>query len=296
MKALFYFHEQNRIEPWRPEEDKTVIDLPNDFIAIADGTTRDIIRQNHTYPEDFHGGATAELFVNSAKELQDDFDYSKNGMDDLLHEINKRIYERNQTLGFDYEKPEQYWKPECVGGIVKVVDGTLYYGVMEDIYINVLRGGNMEDQVKMKHTLLNSFNIAMKEKEKDPTLDFEQYWCTKLRNNVDAKDSEGTMSGWGSFNGEQGAAAFWQTGEIELKPGDTILIVTNGALDLFRESQFNKQAEEIIFRTGSSTGVSSQDELSKLITQMISAGQERLNREKTVVRALWNMPPLPSKS
>ncbi|WKZ31430.1 MAG: hypothetical protein QY318_01505 [Candidatus Dojkabacteria bacterium] len=292
MKALFYFHENSRKAPWQPAEDRSMIDLENNLLALADGATRNIVKEKHNYPKDFYAAATAELFVKSAQELQEQFDFASGEMDDMLHEINKRIYENNQTLGFDYEKLEQYWKPECVGAVVKVVEGVLYYGVMEDVYLNVLRGEELSDQVNMSYTLMKAFQYAQHEKEKDPTLDFEKFWCTKLRNNPDAKDAEGNKTGWGSFNGEQGASAFWQTGKVELKPGDIILLLTDGALDLFNDSPFNKQAEEIIFKSGVTEGVKSQEELSGLITQMVNAGNERLLKEKSIIRTLWNLPPI----
>lgn len=292
MKALFYFHENSRITPWKEQEDKVVLDLPNNFIALADGATRNIVKEKHTYPLEFYAAQTAQTFVDTARDLQDNFDYSNGGMDELLHEVNKKIYEQNESLGFDYSKPEQYWKPECVGAVVKVVEGVLYYGVLEDVYLNVLRGDNLEDQVKMKHQIMKAYNYAKKEQEKDPTLDFEQLWCTKLRNNPEAKDELGELVGWGAFNGEQEASQFWQTGEVQLRPGDIILLVTNGALSLFEESQFNKQAEELILKTATSVGTVSQQELSQLIDQMIAAGIEKLKPEKTIVRTLWNLPPI----
>src|SRR5690606_39101730 len=115
-----------RKDPWKYPQDRAYASEKNGVLAIADGITRSTLARRGSFPAEFHGGTVAEIFVNSFAELSGEFKGSEGSMKDLLHEVNKRIYEFNISMGFDYESiSENYWLGECVGGGCIVKDDVL---------------------------------------------------------------------------------------------------------------------------------------------------------------------------
>lgn len=284
---LFLFHENSRKDPWKYPQDRAYASEKNDVLAIADGITRSALAQRGSFPAEFHGGTVAEIFVNSFAELSREFKGSEGSMNDLLHEVNKRIYEFNVSMGFDYESiGENYWLGECVGGGCIVKDDFLYYGILEDTYINVLRGEQLEDLVKMKLQIMRSYRYGQELADKTGR-NFEEVWAVDLRNNPSLKDESGNQLGWGSFNGQKEAESFWQVGSVQLKDSDIILLVTDGALDLFGAKEELNAAQEIMYKSGNNSGTKSQIDLSEQISGLITSGMSSLQSEKTILRAIW---------
>jgi hypothetical protein len=301
MKNLFTFHENSRKNPWRKQADYFKVDADKNFMALADGIDRDYVRKNKKYPLENYGDSIAKLFVETAYEIHEGFNFAKAGqMDEFLHEVNKAIYDFNEEHGFDYEAEDTpYWMGECAGGVVKVTDKILYYGVLEDVYINVLRGEEMRDMVKMDYQIMRAYNYAKSEIDKNPEKgrEFEEVWCKKLRNNPDIKDDNGEKVGWGSFNGERAASKFWQTGKVELKTGDIILMISDGAVQLFTDHMLSEKTDEIIFRKGDNKGTDAHQKLSEYISILLESDESEVDKdsltsEKTILRALWKYPAL----
>lgn len=288
LSDIFLFHENSRTDPWKYPQDRTSALIEKGAFAVADGITRTVLAEKGLYPSEFQGGAVAEIFVNRFTELSKDFTASEGGMNDLLHEVNKSVYEFNVSIGFDYDNlKSNYWLGECVGGGCIIRDRILYYGILEDTYLNVLRGQKLEDQVKMKTQIMESYRYG-RELANSTGREFEEIWAVELRNNPEAKDDAGNRVGWGSFNGQKEASEFWQVGSIQLQDDDIILLVTDGALGLFGNEPELSTAQEIVYRTGQNTGTKPQVNLSAEISNLIKSGKTSLESEKTIFRAKWS--------
>jgi serine/threonine protein phosphatase PrpC len=259
----FFYYEGERDKPWRLPEDKAVIDLDRGFLSVADGVSRNGLDNKRKYPQDYLGGAAASIFTQSAHFLFDRFDYENGGMDDLLREVNKEIYKFNSAQGFDYKNPQKYYMGECVGVTAGIKNSTLYYGMLEDCYINVLRGDALKDQIKLDYQIRKAFRYAQKLVRENPKRDFENVWCNELRNNPNVNNEKGERAGWGSFNGEKTAEEFWQTGSIELQKGDIIWIVSDGMLPVLESDEI----VNYIINEADNIGTRSQRELADLITE-----------------------------
>lgn len=288
MDKIFYFHGNDTVDHWKPSYDLASFDESKGFMALADGVIRQKQEEVSIFPDQFASEAVSRTFVTKAEELAPEFDMDHGGMNELLHELNKEIANVNTQFGYDPNDKDAYWMGECVGGVVTVRGNVLHYGILEDCYVNVLRGDKLEDVVKMDHHIMKAKKFADQLVESSPTLQFEDVWCKQLRNSPDAQDVNGDLIGWGSFNGQEDASLYWQIGSVELIPGDVIILVSNGMLPLFEHgNEFNPRIEEIMLKEDYQYGVSLQKELSKLITDMIAEGYQNLHREKTLLRTIW---------
>jgi serine/threonine protein phosphatase PrpC len=259
----FFFYEGDLNKPWKISGDKAVINLThgNGFLAVADAVTRKITTQKRSYPKEFLGPQVATIFTQIGQQIYQDFDYKNNGMDNLLQELNTMIKDFNVAHGYNYQDEENYDMGECVGICTVIEGGRLYWGGLEDCYINVLRGKNFQDQVQMDHHIVDSYSYMQKKAAQQPKRTEEEIWCQDLRNNPEAADENGNRVGWGCFNGEIEAKNFWQTGSVELQPGDVIWLVSDGVLPILEKTEI----EDYILHQADNRGTKSQQKLSELI-------------------------------
>jgi serine/threonine protein phosphatase PrpC len=270
----FFFYEHSRKKPWRLSGDKAVIDIKNGFLAIADGITRTKTKNSRQYPKEFRGPQTAEIFTQMSHFIFKDYNYKKNGMHDLLNTVNKEIRDFNISQGFSYNDENNYDMGECIGGCIVVQENILHYGILEDCYINVLRGSDLEDIVKMEHQIMKAFRAGTELDQNNPQKDFEEIWCNDLRNNPDIENKEGEKIGWGCFNGEVEAEAFWQTGTVQLQKGDIVWMFTDGILPILEKQEII----DFITQDADKKGIKSQRRLSEMITEFDQELAEQIDR------------------
>ncbi len=258
----FFFHENDRRRPWQISADKAVIDLEHGFLAIADGITRTLTKKKRTYPKEFLGIQAAEIFSQMSHFIFKDFNYKKDGMRELLRTVNQELRDFNLSQGYNYDDEKNYDMGECVGACAVIDNDILYYGVLEDCYVNILRGSDLEDQVEMEYQIMRAWKTANEMDEENSELNFEQIWCNKLRNNDEITDKEGNRAGWGCFNGELDSEKFWQMGSVKLKKGDIIWLVTDGMLPVLDSEEISNY----IINEANNKGTKSQEEISEMIT------------------------------
>lgn len=71
-------------------------------------------------------------------------DFSLKTLKDVLIKTNEDIKKLNIQLGKEFNDPLNYDLAETVGVGAVIKDHTLYYGGLEDCYVNVLRGSNLK--------------------------------------------------------------------------------------------------------------------------------------------------------
>lgn len=239
--------------------DAYAVDEGLKIFAVADSPLRGITRNLSSYPHADFGYEAARLFADGFVKYARKYIVSgrvgETVIIDILKLINKDIRKLNTRLGKDPHDPLNYDTAEAVGFGAFMYQGKLYYGGLEDCYINVLRGDNLEDVAVIKYQILKALKYANSLKEKDtyldhlsneikekinPDLHWETYWCTVLKNNPEIKDTNGNRVGWGIFNGDSNADAFYQSGVVSLEKGDQIILFSDGMIPLIENNSFTK--------------------------------------------------------
>ena len=180
-------------------------------------------------------------------------DFSLKTLKDVLIKTNEDIKKLNIQLGKEFNDPLNYDLAETVGIGALIKDHTLYYGGLEDCYVNVLRGKNLENIAKWNYQIVKASKYIDKLSIEDKLKDYipkelinklkkenqwEPCWCNYLRNNKNALDEEGNLVGWGCFTGEKEAEEFIQTHSVKLKKNDYILLFSDGMIPVLRDKGF----------------------------------------------------------
>lgn len=286
-KAAF----MRRGDAWATSEDYLTL-------AVADSPLRRLTIAKRAYPFDDLGGHFAHLFCNKFVEYAERLhkDSSVSEIRDVLVKINSDIRLENVGLGRVYGDNNNYDMGEVVGAGLTIKGNRLLYGLLEDCYINVLRGEDLHDQVKINYQIVKSSKQIDGMRSKGRLTEFmsdelrevlqesdywEPMWCTYLRNNTTVTDSNGEKVGWGIFNGQQEAEHFFQVGEVALEPGDHILIFTDGMIPILEDRDTLKWLLEHASPTFNGH-YRFRQQIEKLLK-----GKSALYKEKTLIYLRW---------
>lgn len=227
--------------------------------AVADSPLRHLVRSKlRQYPQDDCGQKAAQTFADTAvKELCRLKSMNAEINVEIFHEVlknaNLAVRHANEELGKKYSDPENYDITETVGMAAVVSGDKLIYGGLEDCYVNVLRGAELKNVAPLTYQIGKAGKYVEAETQahiyddkipqiiKDnlkPEDWWEPMWCSYLRNNFDAKDAQGNLVGWGCFTGEDAAEKFFQIHEVELQPGDHIVVFSDGMIPLIDDIEF----------------------------------------------------------
>jgi len=227
------------------------------IFAVADSPLRCLIRDTRQYPFDDHGYEAAskfcEGFTEHCKTHLSSESFSLKTLKDILIDSNKDIKKLNIQLNKKFKDPVNYDLAETVGVGAVIKGSTLYYGGLEDCYVNVLRGENFENVAKWDYQIVKASKYIDKLSSEDKLKDYipkelknklkkenewEPCWCNYLRNNENARDEEGNLVGWGCFTGEEEVEGFIQTHSVVLKKNDHILLFSDGMIPVLRDKDF----------------------------------------------------------
>lgn len=276
--------------------DAWAIDEESKIFAVADSPLRCLIRDTKQYPYDDHGYEAASTFCNSfvssIKETLTNKDFSDEDFRDSLISSNRSLKQFNEKLGKKYGDINNYDVAETVGVGAVIHNGTLFYGGLEDCYVNVLRGEELINVAPFNYQIMKASKyvdkLASQDKLKDyvPTTikgrlqkenEWEPCWCNHLRNNMKAVDEAGNLVGWGCFTGEETAEDFFQVHSLKLEKGDKILIFSNGMITLLNNDEFKRW-----FCENAKSNFHSQQAVREKIMEMF-ADDPVVNKEKTIL-------------
>ena len=257
MKTFVYHENASGKASFTKTGDAWSIDNDLKIFAVADSPLRCLIRDTKHYPFDDHGYEAANTFckgfINYCKTQLSSEDFSLKALKDVLIKSNEDIKKLNIQLGKKFNDPLNYDLAETVGIGALIKDHTLYYGGLEDCYVNVLRGKNLENIAKWNYQIVKASKYIDKLSIEDKLKDYipkelinklkkenqwEPCWCNYLRNNKNALDEEGNLVGWGCFTGEKEAEEFIQTHSVKLKKNDYILLFSDGMIPVLRDKGF----------------------------------------------------------
>ncbi len=266
------------------------------IFAVADSPIRRLVLETKRYPHDDHGYDAAKTFtdsfVNYARSAIENNDVTESTVHDILKHVNAEIRTLNISLGKQYGDPLNYDVAETVGMGAFVYNGRLFYGGLEDCYVNVLRGGTLDNVAPLDFHIVRSqkymellhhdgkFPEYVPDELKGRLWEesyWEPCWCTYLRNNKNAFDENNELMGWGCFTGEIEAEYFFQSHTVELQPGDYVLLFSDGMIPALKDDDFVKWLVENFDDTGPF-----QIKVWEKIHAILE-GQSEQDKEKTVV-------------
>lgn len=255
MDYILYHENPSGSEAFHPCGDGWVINPDDNVCAVFNVGSRNLTREKRIYPfNDFSAEALDVLrsaTIDTTHRLIRKGRFSEESMGEILSKLNGEMRVLNVAKGKQFGDTENYDLIEAVGAVSVIIDGTLYFGMLEDCYINVLRGRNLKDKVSVNYQIMKSkkFLDDIFAGERSYTLldtslknapvpkDWEFYWCTRLRNNPAIVDENGDRMGWGSLTGEPGAEEFFQTGSVKLKKKDHVLLVTDWMIPVVADDE-----------------------------------------------------------
>lgn len=298
-KPFIYQEPHAGSEPFLKRGDSWSISDDHMSFAVADSPLRALTAYTREYPYDDVGGHFADLFCEKFVEYSQELQEESNPSDihNILCTINSDIHTENLKIGRAYQDANQYDMREIVGAAAAIRGDTLFYGLLEDCYINVLRGPQLADQIQLDYQIMK----AKKEldrisalgkltkymtKEMQETLTegdyWEPTWCAHLRNNPDVTNDKGEEVGWGIFNGEENAEHFFQVGKLHLEPGDHILVFTDGMIPVLENEKLSRWLIDNARPT-----LQSQLDFRTLMEKELE-GNEALHKEKTLIYICWD--------
>ena len=148
MKTFVYHENASRKASFTKTREAWSIDDDLKTFAVADSPLRCLIRDTKQYPFDDYGYEAANTFckgfIKHCKPQLSSEDFSLKTLKDVLIKSNEDIKKLNIQLGKEFNDPLNYDLAETVGVGAVIKDHTLYYGGLEDCYVNVLRGSNLK--------------------------------------------------------------------------------------------------------------------------------------------------------
>ncbi len=225
---------------------------------VADSPLRYLTIETRSYPHEDHSYKAARLLAETFQiEMQKQLakgEMSEEIFRKVLAKCNNAVKKLNLQLGKKYGDKNNYDLAEAIGFGAVIFNNTLYYGGLEDSYINVLRGDSLDNIAPLEYQIKrNAFRYMEMIRDEGklekhipvqlrgkltPEAIWEPFWCNHLRNNTEIKDNEGLSVGWGCFTGERSAEKFFQVHSLKLKKGDKILLFTNGMIPSLSDDEF----------------------------------------------------------
>jgi hypothetical protein len=259
MRPFIYHENPSGTTAFMKSGDSFAVDENRNIFVVADSPLRCLIRDTKSYPFDDHGFEAADTFcksfVENGKLLLDSGIFTEDSFRELLVKSNSDLKRLNEELGKKYNDKENYDITETVGMGALIKDDTLYYGGLEDCYVNVLRGEDLKDVATIDYQIMKADHYlngisAKGELEKyipegiqgklRKEHEWEPCWCNYLRNNFDLVDEDGQHAGWGCFTGEESAEPFFQVHSLKLEKGDRILVFSDGMIPVLDNQDFLK--------------------------------------------------------
>lgn len=248
MRFMVYHDNPSGIAACAQIGDAWSADRENMIFSVADSPLRFLTRFSREYPTEDFGYRAASTYCAGVERLArkclSGKEFSEKNMRQCLVSANADIAELNAKIGKKYDDPLNYDVAETVGASAVIHNGNLYFGMLEDCYVQVLRGKKYENILKIKYRIKKSARYMDRmlaggnfERNMDKSLKsrvgkqiWEPFWCNMLRNNTEIVDENGNKIGWGCFTGEKEAGDFFQVGSLKLEKGDLIAVFSDGMI------------------------------------------------------------------
>ena len=247
MKIIAFTKHNPRFAEYRPEEEDAFrynIKDKRIIAAVADGITRDPIgvktlpdfdnkkrmkEAAERYPIPSPAKLAANLFCDS---------FIKSALNKKVDEkliiesslfANKKIWEKlNKDLKVDYLENDF---AACVGSVGVIEDNNFYYGFIADCGICVF---DINGRLKFKTKNEGPSKRIGEDIIKRYNTGFKQAYGRKIIRKEYRNNPLNPLS-YGAFTGEENAACFIRTGQLQIEKGDRIVLYTDGMNNLLSQ-------------------------------------------------------------
>ena len=237
----FFYHENNRKEPYRPQEDAFA--STDNIYVVADGVTHDVDKDG-IYPIPSDASKVAQIICDTVTGYLSSKHPSLENIKLAYLEANKQVQNFNQTRPLYQERENNgYTIGAATTATIWISGNKVLFGVLDDCFISIF-----SDDYK-DHPILKSY-VEQSAKILDANYDWSKpetrkLWRKEIRNHVYIH--EGKKYGYGAIDGRQGFEKYLQLGEVNLKPNDLICIYTDGFIKLIQDLDFVKGLREQAF-------------------------------------------------
>ena len=271
LKASFTFTELP-INSARPQEDYALIDDQYPIFVVADGVTLDVAA-GEPYPKDSGAAQAARVFCESAltagRASYDKLD--KDGLRTIFHIANAAVEAYNNSRGrnkntSDYGSFDLF---SATAAFAAIRGDVLHWFSLCDSYVFVLNAGSVRmaspDPWEQMRAVWNKL------KKLDP---IER----KVAIRRDYRNGIGKYYGYGVATGEIESERYLKEGSLKLRPGDVVVLCTDGFEPYLRLSEF------IFLLTCWSSSI--QEDVRTFSKQMGKSTPEKFGTERTLLAVL----------
>ncbi|KKS21988.1 MAG: hypothetical protein UU80_C0016G0020 [candidate division WWE3 bacterium GW2011_GWA1_41_8] len=240
IKHILY-HENNRKEPYKPQED--AYDNTDYTYVVADGVTHDV-DENGMYPNPSDASKVAQIVCDAVTKYLSSKPPSLDNIKLAYLEANKQVQDFNQTRPlYKARETNVYTIGAATTAAIWIEGNNLLYGVLDDCFISVF-----SDDYK-DHPVLKSY-VEQSAKILDDNYNWSRpetrkLWRKEIRNNTYIHD--GNEYGYGVIDGREGFMKYLQLGKVALKPNDLMCVYTDGFIKLLQDLDFVKGLREQSF-------------------------------------------------
>lgn len=193
----------------KPNEDFFWFDEARGAALVLDGVTRD--RENGVYPHPSPARVVTERFAQAARDV-----LTAPGSESPREKLLAAVRAGNAAVARANEGFPSDFLPGTVGVLALVEEGRLHYAYVGDSNGIVLSRGHAaaftEPQTRAVHDRRGEFTSR----------EIRTYICNNARH----------PCGYGVWTGQDGAMDFLRMGAVPLKPGDRVILCTDG-IDAF---------------------------------------------------------------
>jgi serine/threonine protein phosphatase PrpC len=206
----------------KPLEDYVFVDVEKRIYIVCDGVTRSLV--NGEYPQRSPASRASETFARTAMgTLLNSISHldPQNSLRLAVIEGNRAVKKLNDR---EFSNPD--YLENDLAGTVSII-GIIYKGIFHYAYIGDVCGYLVDRKNAIRFTSPQTAKVAEYRKREGFTKGATLRIRRDFRNN---KDSE---YGYGVFTGEFSALDFVEYGRITLTPGQTLVLCSDGLVDLF---------------------------------------------------------------
>lgn len=246
------------VKDWRsklaryPVEDVYSINNKEDIFVVADGVTRDScthlpntdtlfgkIKFAWDYPRPSPAKMAADIFTKSFFESMKCFNDGEKAILESFDIANTAISDLNKNLGITYVR--DYCVNDyagCVGaGIAKHKDGSISWGYVCDCGVAIFDGGG-ELRFRTENDGPNKYDSFIWKDKRLQNTDWKNPFARTIvrrdyRNNPNEENSFGVL------NGESAAMHYVKTGTNEIKPGEHLIVYSDGLENVIFSDEFS---------------------------------------------------------